>query len=153
MSTRRVRSKCSRATHSSSPTDSTISSATSRPKRQHDLPHGDHHFDGPRPRSLCMRANSYRLRIHGFPSRMLRSEGTKEDAAEALPPPDSSILSSEEQTTTTSPPIGCIPDVSGSTVPRASSISTPERPAEVSDDRSIILWYLIPLCICLYSIF
>ncbi|MED6225516.1 hypothetical protein PIB30_094443, partial [Stylosanthes scabra] len=36
---------------SSSLTDSTVSSATSRPKRHCDLPHEDDHSDGPPPRS------------------------------------------------------------------------------------------------------
>ncbi|MED6146712.1 hypothetical protein PIB30_037044 [Stylosanthes scabra] len=49
MTTRRRESRISRATHSSSPTDSTISSTTSRPKRQRDVPHRDDHSDRPRP--------------------------------------------------------------------------------------------------------
>ncbi|MED6171723.1 hypothetical protein PIB30_043440 [Stylosanthes scabra] len=42
------------------PTNSTISSATSRSKRHCDLPHEDDHSDGPRPRSPCMRVIAYR---------------------------------------------------------------------------------------------
>ncbi|MED6111927.1 hypothetical protein PIB30_056796, partial [Stylosanthes scabra] len=59
MSTNKVRSQYSGATRSSSPTNSIVSSATSRPKRQLDLFHGDDHLDGPCHRSPCMRANSY----------------------------------------------------------------------------------------------
>ncbi|MED6182699.1 hypothetical protein PIB30_031120 [Stylosanthes scabra] len=92
-------SRISWATCSSSPINSTVSSATSRPKRQRDLPHGDDHSDGTRPRSSCMRATAHRrlfahsassqgiahqtdrvlsipelpIRIHGSPSHMLRS--------------------------------------------------------------------------------
>ncbi|MED6197794.1 hypothetical protein PIB30_060045, partial [Stylosanthes scabra] len=123
--------------------------------RRRDLPHEDDHFDHPRPRSSCMRAIAYRcflargansqsvvrqtdrvlhapvlpVRTHGFPSRMLRSDGTEEDAVEASPPPVFSILPSDEQTTPISPLTMYIPDVSGSTVPHMSSVSTPERPA------------------------
>ncbi|MED6195943.1 hypothetical protein PIB30_042611 [Stylosanthes scabra] len=57
------------------------------------------------------------VRTHGSPSRMLRSGGTKEDAAKALPPLDASILPSDEQTTPESTPTVHIPDVPGSTVP------------------------------------
>ncbi|MED6195948.1 hypothetical protein PIB30_042616 [Stylosanthes scabra] len=46
-------------TRSSSLTDSTVSSATPRPKRHCDLPHEDDHSDGSRPRSSCMRATAY----------------------------------------------------------------------------------------------
>ncbi|MED6108330.1 hypothetical protein PIB30_022920 [Stylosanthes scabra] len=136
MSTRRERSRIPRATHLSSPTDSTISSATSRPKRQRDHPHGDGYSDGPCPRTLCMRATAYHLRTHRSPSCMLRSGGTKEDAAEALPPLDVSILPSDDQTTQESTPTVHIPDVPGSTVPRMSSVSPPEGPAEVCGDCS-----------------
>ncbi|MED6147486.1 hypothetical protein PIB30_044457 [Stylosanthes scabra] len=116
MSTRRERSRIPWATRSSSPTDSTISSATSRPKRQRDHPHGDGYSDGPCPRTP--------------------SGGTKEDAAEALPPLDVSILPSDEQTTQASTPTVDIPDVPGSTVPRMSSVSPPEGPAEVCGNCS-----------------
>ncbi|MED6184108.1 hypothetical protein PIB30_044236 [Stylosanthes scabra] len=51
MSTRRERSRIPRATRSSSPTDSTVSSATSIPKRHCDLPYEDDNSDGPPPRS------------------------------------------------------------------------------------------------------
>ncbi|MED6226357.1 hypothetical protein PIB30_102911 [Stylosanthes scabra] len=157
MSTRRERSRIPRATRSSSPTDSTISSATSRPKRQRDHPHGDGYSDGPCPRTPCMRATAYHrlfahgassqgvvyqidrvlpvpvlpVRTHGSPSRMLRSGGTKEDAVEALPPLDVSILPSDEQTTQASTPTVDILDIPGSTVPRMSSVSSPEGPAEI----------------------
>ncbi|MED6177222.1 hypothetical protein PIB30_095982 [Stylosanthes scabra] len=99
MSKRRGRSRIPRVTRSSSPTDSTISFATSRPKRQCDLPHGNNHSNDPRPRSSCMRAIAYcrlldrdansqsvarqnnrvcsvpelPVRIHGSPSYMLKS--------------------------------------------------------------------------------
>ncbi|MED6175398.1 hypothetical protein PIB30_077976 [Stylosanthes scabra] len=76
------------------------------------------------------------VRTHGSPSCMLRSGGTKEDAAEALPPLDVSILPSDEQTTSASTPTAHIPDVPGSTVPRMSSVSPPEGPAEVCGDCS-----------------
>ncbi|MED6142684.1 hypothetical protein PIB30_116450, partial [Stylosanthes scabra] len=65
---------------------------------------------------------------------MLRSGGTKEDAAKALPPLDVSILPSDEQTTLASTPTVHIPDVPGSTVPRMSFVSPPEGPAEVCGD-------------------
>ncbi|MED6121320.1 hypothetical protein PIB30_029063 [Stylosanthes scabra] len=157
MSTRRERSRIPRATRSSSPTDSTISSATSRPKRQRDHPHGDGYSDGPCPRTPCMRVTTYRclfahgassqgvvyqtdrvlpvsvlpVHTHGSPSRMLRSGGTKEDAAEALPPLDVSILPSDEETTQACTPTVDIPNVPGYTVPRMSSVSPPEGPAEI----------------------
>ncbi|MED6171648.1 hypothetical protein PIB30_042682 [Stylosanthes scabra] len=156
MSTRRERSRIPRATRSSSPTNSTISSATSRSKRQRDHPHADGYSDDPCPRTPCMRATSYRLlfahgtsfqgvvhqtdrvlhvpvlpvRTHGSPSRMLRSGGTKEDAAKALVPLDVSILPSDEQTTPASTPTVYIPNVPGSTVPRMSFVSPPKGPAE-----------------------
>ncbi|MED6193260.1 hypothetical protein PIB30_017651 [Stylosanthes scabra] len=125
MSSERGGSRIPRATCSSSPTDSIVSSATSRPKRQRDHTHEDEHSDGPRPRSSCMRATTYRhlfargassqgvvrqtdrvlpapvlpVRTRGSPSCMLRSGGTMEDAGEALPSLDFSILPSDEQTT------------------------------------------------------
>ncbi|MED6186372.1 hypothetical protein PIB30_066043 [Stylosanthes scabra] len=162
MSTRRERSRIPRATRSSSPTDSTISSATSRPKRQRDHPRGDGYSDGPCPRTPCMRATAYRrlfahgassqgivyqtdqvllvpvlpVHTHGSPSRMLRSGGTKEDAAEALPPLDISILPSDEEITQACTPTVDIPNVPGSTVPRMSSVSPPEGPAEVCGNCS-----------------
>ncbi|MED6159934.1 hypothetical protein PIB30_046894 [Stylosanthes scabra] len=149
-------------TRSSSLTDSTVSSATSRPKRHCDLPHEDNHSDGPCPRSPCMRATAYLhlfargassqgvvhqtdrvlhvpvlpVRTHGSPSRMLRSGGTKEDATKALPPLDVSILPSDEQTTPASTPTVHIPDVPGSTVPRMSFVSPPEGPAEKPEYQS-----------------
>ncbi|MED6181240.1 hypothetical protein PIB30_017631 [Stylosanthes scabra] len=70
------------------------------------------------------------VHTHGSPSRIHRSGGTKEDAAEALPPPDFSILPSDEQTIPTSPPIVYIPDVPGSTVPRMSYVFPLEGPTE-----------------------
>ncbi|MED6154268.1 hypothetical protein PIB30_110666, partial [Stylosanthes scabra] len=73
MSSERGGSRIPRATRSSSPTDSTVSSATSRPKRHRDL--------------LVLRVLFVSLAEH-------------------------------------------IPDVSGPTVPRMSSISTPEGPAK-----------------------
>ncbi|MED6110714.1 hypothetical protein PIB30_045423 [Stylosanthes scabra] len=106
MSTRRGESRIPWASHLSFPTDSTVSSATSRLKRQ--------------------------LHIHRSPSRMLGSGGANEDAAEALPPPDFGTLSSDEQTTPTSPQTVHILEVPRSTVPHMSSISTPEGPTETS---------------------
>ncbi|MED6198428.1 hypothetical protein PIB30_066205, partial [Stylosanthes scabra] len=70
------------------------------------------------------------VRTHGSPSRMIRSGGTKEDAAKALPPLDVSILPSDEQTTPASTLTVHIPDVQGSTVPRMRFVSPPEGPAE-----------------------
>ncbi|MED6140566.1 hypothetical protein PIB30_094441, partial [Stylosanthes scabra] len=61
-STRIGGSRISRATRSSFPTDSTVSSATSRPKRLCELPHEDDRSDGPRPRSPCMIATAYLIR-------------------------------------------------------------------------------------------
>ncbi|MED6182450.1 hypothetical protein PIB30_028441 [Stylosanthes scabra] len=141
MSTRRKRSRILWATCSSSPTNSTISSATLRSKRRRDHPHADGYSDDPCPRTPCMRATAYRrlfanVRTHGSPSRMLRSGGIKEDAAKALPPLDVSILPSDEQTTPASTPTVHIPDVPGSTVPRMSFVSPPEGPAEVYGDCS-----------------
>ncbi|MED6185840.1 hypothetical protein PIB30_060856 [Stylosanthes scabra] len=52
-------SRISRATRSSFPTNSTVSSATSRPKRHCDLPHEDDRSNDPCPRSPCMRATTY----------------------------------------------------------------------------------------------
>ncbi|MED6196394.1 hypothetical protein PIB30_046999 [Stylosanthes scabra] len=111
-------SRIPRVTCSSSPIDSTVSSATSQPKRQHDLTQGDDHSDRPRPRSPCMRATAYRhLFACGSPSCMRRNSDTAENEAEALALSDSSILPSEEQAATTSPPTMHIPDVPESTVP------------------------------------
>ncbi|MED6155774.1 hypothetical protein PIB30_008359 [Stylosanthes scabra] len=90
MSTKKGGSRIPWATRSSSPTDSTISSATSRPKRQRDLPHEDDRSDHPCSRSSCMRATTYRRlfahdassqgvvrqtdrEIHGSASHTLRS--------------------------------------------------------------------------------
>ncbi|MED6196895.1 hypothetical protein PIB30_051653 [Stylosanthes scabra] len=124
MSTRRERSRIPRATRSSSPTNSTISSATSRSKRQRDHPHADGYSDDPCPRTPCMRATSYRrLFTHGVALPPL-------DAAKALPPLDVIILPSDEQTTPASTSTMHIPDVPGSTVPRMSFVSLPEGPAE-----------------------
>ncbi|MED6156386.1 hypothetical protein PIB30_013877 [Stylosanthes scabra] len=131
-------------TRSSSLTNSTVSSATSRPKRHCDLPNEDDHFDGPCPRSSwscssdrpspsCSRVTST---YPWVPISLLRSGGTKEDAAKALPPLDVSILPSDEQTTPASTPTVHIPDVPGSIVPRMSFVSPPEGPAEVCGDCS-----------------
>ncbi|MED6176965.1 hypothetical protein PIB30_093269 [Stylosanthes scabra] len=63
-------------TRSSSLTDSTVSSATSRPKRHCDLPHEDDHSDGPPPRSRTDRVRSVPelpVRIPGSASHTLRS--------------------------------------------------------------------------------
>ncbi|MED6157928.1 hypothetical protein PIB30_027980 [Stylosanthes scabra] len=76
-------------TRSSSLTDSTVSSATSRPKGHCDLPHEDDHSDGPPPRSRFARGASSQgvvrqtdrvrsvpelpVRIHGSASHTLRS--------------------------------------------------------------------------------
>ncbi|MED6186694.1 hypothetical protein PIB30_069221 [Stylosanthes scabra] len=66
---------------SSSLTDSTVSSATSQPKRHCDLPHEDDHSDGPPPRSRGVVRQTDRVRsvlelpvrIHGSASHMLKS--------------------------------------------------------------------------------
>ncbi|MED6194148.1 hypothetical protein PIB30_025876 [Stylosanthes scabra] len=75
-------SRISRATRSSS-IDSTVSSATSRPKRHGDLPHEDDRSDGPRPRSPCMRATAY---LHMF-ARGASSQGVvrQTDRARSVP--------------------------------------------------------------------
>ncbi|MED6188598.1 hypothetical protein PIB30_087424, partial [Stylosanthes scabra] len=57
-------------TRSSSLTDSTVSSATSRPKRHCDLPHEDDHSDGPPPRSRYVSTDPYLIRLGvSFPLR------------------------------------------------------------------------------------
>ncbi|MED6173873.1 hypothetical protein PIB30_063767 [Stylosanthes scabra] len=69
MPIRKGGSRIPRATRSSSPTNSTISSATSRSKRHCDLPHEDDYSNDPRPRSPCMRATAYlHLFAHGASS-------------------------------------------------------------------------------------
>ncbi|MED6172030.1 hypothetical protein PIB30_046336 [Stylosanthes scabra] len=144
MSTRRERSRIPRATRSSSPTNSTIllplhdprDSVTTlmqmvTPMTLAPEPHGVVHQT-----DRVLHVPVLPVRTHGSPSRMLRSGGTKEDAAKALPPLDVSILPSDEQTTSASTPTVHIPDVPGSTVPRMSFVSPPEGPAEVCGDCS-----------------
>ncbi|MED6121319.1 hypothetical protein PIB30_029062 [Stylosanthes scabra] len=71
------------------------------------------------------------IRIHGSPSCMLRSGSATKDAVEALPPPNSIILPSEKHTTAIFPLAGHILYVPGPTLPRTSSVSALEGPAEV----------------------
>ncbi|MED6175861.1 hypothetical protein PIB30_082271 [Stylosanthes scabra] len=57
-------------TRSSSLTDSTVSSATSRPKRHCDLPHEEDHSDGPPPRSRYVSTDPHLIRLGvSFPLR------------------------------------------------------------------------------------
>ncbi|MED6145295.1 hypothetical protein PIB30_023877 [Stylosanthes scabra] len=66
MSTRIGGSRIPWVIRSFSLTDSTISSATSRPKRRRDLLHRDDNSNHPRLRSPCMRVTAYhRLIAHG----------------------------------------------------------------------------------------
>ncbi|MED6146741.1 hypothetical protein PIB30_037558 [Stylosanthes scabra] len=125
ISSERGGSRIPRATCSSSPTDSTVSSATSRPKRQRDHTHEDEHSDGARPRSPCMRATAYRRLF----ARGASSQGVVCQTDRVLPAP---VL----PTTPASTPTVHIPDIPGSTVPRMSFVSPPEGPAEVCGDCS-----------------
>ncbi|MED6170477.1 hypothetical protein PIB30_031357 [Stylosanthes scabra] len=96
-------------TRSSSLTDSTVFSATSRPKRHCDLPHEDDHSDGPCPRSPCMRATAY---LHLF-ARGASSQGVvrQTDRVRSVPELPVLIHGSESHTL-------------------RSFISSPEGPAE-----------------------
>ncbi|MED6222251.1 hypothetical protein PIB30_062519 [Stylosanthes scabra] len=106
MSTRRERSRIPRATRSSSPTNSTILLPLHDPRdsvttlMQMGVVHQT---------DRVLHVPMLPVRTHGSPSRMLRSGGTKEDAAKSLPPLDVSILPSDEQTTPASTPTVHIP--------------------------------------------
>ncbi|MED6151708.1 hypothetical protein PIB30_084974 [Stylosanthes scabra] len=126
MSTRRGASSIPWATHSSSPTNSIVSSATSQPTRQRDLPHGDNNSVGPRPRSQTDRVRSETelpKRIYGSSSRMARGYDTNEDKLVDTPLLDISEPPRDERIAIVSLPSRHIADSQGPTDPRGSSVS------------------------------
>ncbi|MED6162688.1 hypothetical protein PIB30_072944 [Stylosanthes scabra] len=76
-------------TRSSSLTDSTVSFATSRPKRHCHLPHEDDHSDGPPPRSRYVSTDLHLIRLGvSFPLRkdQQRREATVLDKTNEIEP-------------------------------------------------------------------